>query len=129
MLSPVFSMVSRLEDIAQGEADLTKRLEVETEELGEMARWFNTFADQETFQAVGSQAIQVDDQCQKVEALGGELQDNIRQTSDRSQQVSDGGNEVSANAEKASHGVSEMESSISEISEHPRSVRSRKNRS
>ena len=121
MLSPVFSMVSRLEDIAQGEADLTKRLEVETDdELGEMAQWFNTFADrlQETFQAVGSQAIQVDDQCQKVEALGGELQDNIRQTSDRSQQVSDGGNEVSANVEKASHGVSEMESSISEISQN-----------
>ena len=52
MLSPVFSMVSRLEDIAQGEADLTKATEVETDdELGEMARWFNTFADrfQETF--------------------------------------------------------------------------------
>ena len=46
------------------------------------------------------------------------MQDNIRQTSDRSQQVSDGGNEVSANVEKASHGVSEMESSISEISQN-----------
>ena len=119
MLSPVFGMVTRLEDIAQGEADLTKRLEIETnDELGEMARWFNTFADrlQDTFQAVGSQAIQVDDLCQKLEALGGELQDNIQQTSNRSQQVSDGGNEVSDNVEKASFGVSEMESSISEIS-------------
>lgn len=119
MLSPVFGMVTRLEDIAQGEADLTKRLEIETnDELGEMAHWFNTFADrlQDTFQAVGSQAIQVDDLCQKLEALGGELQDNIQQTSNRSQQVSDGGNEVSDNVEKASFGVSEMESSISEIS-------------
>lgn len=121
MLSPVFSMVTRLEDIAQGEADLTKRLEIETsDELGEMARWFNTFADrlQQTFQAVGGQAIQVDDLCQKLEALGGELQDNIQQTSDRSQQVSDGGNEVSDNVEKASFGVSEMESSIVEISQN-----------
>jgi len=119
MLSPVFSMVTRLEDIAQGEADLTKRLEIESnDELGEMARWFNTFADrlQQTFQAVGTQAIQVNDQCQQLEALGGELQDNIQQTSNRSQQVSDGGNEVSNNVEKASFGVSEMESSISEIS-------------
>ena len=52
----------------------------------------------------------------KVEALGGELQDNIRQTSDRSDFRR--GNEVSANVEKASHGVSEMESSISEISQN-----------
>lgn len=121
MLSPVFSMVSRLEDIAQGEADLTKRLEVETnDELGAMAQWFNTFADrlQETFRAVGTQAIQVDDQCQKLEGLGGELQDNIQMTSNRSQQVSDGGNEVAKNVEKASQGVGEMESSITEISQN-----------
>ena len=41
---PVNAMVGGLKDIAQGEGDLTKRLEEGAkDELGELATWFNTF--------------------------------------------------------------------------------------
>ena len=41
---PVNAMVDGLKDIAQGEGDLTKRLEEGAkDELGELATWFNTF--------------------------------------------------------------------------------------
>jgi len=43
---PVNAMVEGLKDIAQGEGDLTKRLNnVGEDELGDMAGWFNTFMD------------------------------------------------------------------------------------
>ncbi len=41
---PINDTVTRLRDIAEGEGDLTRRLNVNTrDELGEMATWFNTF--------------------------------------------------------------------------------------
>ena len=43
---PLDQTVALLKDIAEGEGDLTKRLDVKTDdEIGEMARWFNTFMD------------------------------------------------------------------------------------
>lgn len=43
-VTPVNATVAGLKDIAQGEGDLTKRLEVTgKDELGELAIWFNTF--------------------------------------------------------------------------------------
>ena len=43
---PVNAMVDGLKDIAQGDGDLTKRLEEgASDELGELATWFNTFME------------------------------------------------------------------------------------
>ncbi|MBI5098180.1 MAG: methyl-accepting chemotaxis protein [Nitrospirae bacterium] len=42
----VYATVQRLKDIAQGDGDLTKRLTVDyNDEIGELAKWFNAFAD------------------------------------------------------------------------------------
>lgn len=39
-------VVERIKDVAQGEGDLTKRIEVQNDdELGELSKWFNTFMD------------------------------------------------------------------------------------
>lgn len=41
---PIHTIVERIKDIAQGEGDLTKRVEVASkDEVGELAKWFNTF--------------------------------------------------------------------------------------
>ena len=43
---PLGLVVERIKDVAQGEGDLTKRIEVQNDdELGELSRWFNTFMD------------------------------------------------------------------------------------
>lgn len=44
VLRSISSMTERLKDIATGEGDLTKRIEVSSkDEIGETAHWFNTF--------------------------------------------------------------------------------------
>ena len=46
MSRPINNVVSMLKDIAEGEGDLTKRIEVKSkDEIGELATWFNTFVD------------------------------------------------------------------------------------
>ena len=43
---PILAVAARLEDIASGEGDLTRRLEyAKQDELGELAGWFNRFLD------------------------------------------------------------------------------------
>jgi methyl-accepting chemotaxis protein len=46
LVRPINSMSAALQDMAQGEGDLTRRLEATRhDELGDLARWFNTFID------------------------------------------------------------------------------------
>jgi len=41
---PLQAVVGRIKDIAEGEGDLTQRLDQDRQdEIGEVARWFNTF--------------------------------------------------------------------------------------
>ncbi|HHS12957.1 MAG TPA: methyl-accepting chemotaxis protein [bacterium] len=43
---PVRKVVDMLHDIAQGQGDLTRRIDVESrDEMGELAKWFNLFVD------------------------------------------------------------------------------------
>lgn len=46
IVKPINRVVNALKDIAEGEGDLTRRLQVNTQdEIGELARWFNIFVD------------------------------------------------------------------------------------
>ncbi len=44
---PINNMIIRIKDIAQGEGDLTKKIDINTkDEFGELAYWFNIFVEQ-----------------------------------------------------------------------------------
>jgi len=46
LLRPVGQLVHMLKDIAEGEGDLTRRIQIKSQdELGELAHWFNQFLD------------------------------------------------------------------------------------
>jgi methyl-accepting chemotaxis protein len=73
---PLGQTVEVLKDLAQGEGDLTKRLAVRTtDEVGELARWFNTFVDKlhHIIGQVKSGADQVALATQQLSAASGQL--------------------------------------------------------
>ncbi|MFZ1985159.1 MAG: methyl-accepting chemotaxis protein [Desulfatitalea sp.] len=63
LIKPISQVVVRLKDIAQGEGDLTSRLEVKSrDELGELAQWFNAFIEklQEMMRGIADNARRID---------------------------------------------------------------------
>ncbi len=46
LVKPIKTMITRVKDLSEGEADLTKRVRAENnDELGELANWFNKFIE------------------------------------------------------------------------------------
>jgi len=100
-------VVDRLKDIAQGDGDLTRRLEVSSsDELAEVARWFNTFVEK--------------------------LHHIIAEVADNTQSLAQAGKEISASCRGQANGaetqkdqtaqvataMAEMAATVQQISEH-----------
>jgi methyl-accepting chemotaxis protein len=80
---PIIQMREMIQDIAQGEGDLTKRLDASAkDELGEVSRWFNTFIDK--------------------------LHGIISQISSTSSQVASASNQLNSTAEQIATGAEEV---------------------
>jgi methyl-accepting chemotaxis protein len=104
---PVRQLIDRVQDIAQGEGDLTKRIEIETgDETGELARGFNRFLDQ-----LHDIITQVRANTNRVMAAAGEIKLTASE-------LAGGAEEQNAQAGEVSSGVEEMTASILQNSQH-----------
>ncbi len=94
---PINAAVARLKDIAQGDGDLTQRLEVTTrDEIGEMATWFNTFL-------------------QNLQAMMEDIADNAGTLSNSSTKLASISQQMSDGAEKTSEATMEIKKQIEEV--------------
>lgn len=135
IVNPIQNLVARLKDIAEGEGDLTARIEVETrDEMGELASWFNTFIEKVQGVIVNVQA-EVNALNSSAAAMSATADDMARNMDDMSAK-SDGmarnangvqGNmdsvaasveQLSANVSTMASAVEEITASISEIARH-----------
>jgi len=88
---PLNKITDMLKDIAQGEGDLTKRIDITSkDEVGDLARWFNTFIDK--------------------------LHDIIYQVALNTEQLASAANQISSSAEELSAGVREQTNQTSQVS-------------
>ena len=88
---PINNVVEMIKDIAQGEGDLTKRLEATSkDEIGDLAKWFNTFMDK--------------------------LHDIIAQVASNTGQLAGAANEISSSSEELSAGVKEQTNQTAQVS-------------
>lgn len=101
---PLDKVVWGLKDIAEGEGDLTTRLEVKSEdEMGELAKWFNIFMEK-------IQTIIKD-----VAGNAGELNNSSTDLSEISNQMSMGAEQTSAKANTVAVASEEMSSNMNSV--------------
>jgi len=88
---PLNKVTDMLKDIAQGEGDLTKRIEIKsTDEVGDLALWFNTFINK--------------------------LHDIIYQVVLNTEQLASAANEISTSSEQLSAGAKEQTNQTAQVS-------------
>jgi methyl-accepting chemotaxis protein len=97
---PINNAVARLKDIAQGEGDLTQRLEVDTrDELGDMATWFNTFLQnlQAMIKDIATNSVTLSNASTELSAISQQMSAGAEQTSGKSNTVAAASEEMSTN--------------------------------
>jgi methyl-accepting chemotaxis protein len=119
--APLQRLTARLKDIAQGEGDLTRRLEITSkDELGEVSSWFNLFMDklEETIAHIAGNTYRLGDAAQKLSGASQQIMTNSQETSSQANVVSDTAQSVSQNLQTVASGAEEMGVSIREIAKN-----------
>jgi methyl-accepting chemotaxis protein len=101
-------MIALAKDLAEGEGDLTKRLDIRSEdEIGEMAYWFNVFLDKihGLVRQVKSAAVQVASASQQLSASG---------------QLSDGSQEQASSLEQTAASLEQITATVKQTAENAR---------
>lgn len=97
---PLNSAVAGLKDIAEGEGDLTMRLDASSkDETGEMALWFNTFIEklQGIIKQISENSTSVATSSTQLSQISKDLLSSADDTSQRSTNVATASEEMSAN--------------------------------
>lgn len=109
---PIAMTVNMLQDIAQGEGDLTKRLQITSQdETGELAKWFNIFVEK-----LAGIIRQVADAVKEVQDGSGQLATAIEEQAKATNQVSAIISQAANGAQEQSQGVKTALESINQLS-------------
>lgn len=109
-------VVERMKDVAQGEGDLTRRIEVHNEdELGELSRWFNVFMDK--LQQI---ILQVSASTEHIASASEELSSTATQTSRSAAAQKDQTTQVAAAMQQMSSTVVQVSENATKASENAR---------
>ena len=138
ILKPIQQAVSLLKDIAEGEGDLTARLNLSTKsEIGEMAQWFNTFIEKihiivkdikgsaddlsnalaqvtQNTSLISSQIKGINDKSSNVSNLAQNLSKNFTEISTSSNSMANNANSVSEFIESTSSNINSVAAAIEE---------------
>ncbi len=98
--SPIRSISNNLQDIAEGEGDLTRRLQVKSkDEIANLSHWFNVFIGklQDMIGQVAESANEIDESSNRLNSISTDLLGSADDTSQRSNNVASASEEMSAN--------------------------------
>ncbi|MDX1819047.1 MAG: methyl-accepting chemotaxis protein [Marinobacter sp.] len=110
IIRPLKSAVSAMNDIAGGDGDLTRRLEVDSrDELGQLAAAFNSFADQVhgLVERVLSSTRTLNEATEELNQVMSEAERGVERQTSESDQVATAMNEMTAAAQEVAGNASE----------------------
>ena len=117
--APLQHAVAALQDIAQGQGDLTQRIRIETgDEIGDLAAAFNTFAEkmQRPVQSIAENATTLASSAEQLMGLSHELHDNAEATSRKADAAANAAEQASHNVASVAAASQQMTATIREIS-------------
>ena len=117
---PLGYVLASLKDIAEGEGDLTVRLEAKTrDELGQLSHWFNVFVEkiQSIIRDVAQSARQLSNSSGDLLKIAEQMSNNAEQTSGKANTVADSGKGMSANMSSVVAAMGEASKNINMVAE------------
>ncbi len=135
IIRPLRIAADMLKDIAQGEGDLTRRLQaVSQDEIGRLARWFNTFVEklQGIIRDIGGHTATLASSSEQLTATSNELASSAEEMNAQARAVTNAGSQLSNNinvmaaasqnmsqsAGSVASAIEEMSSSINEVAKN-----------
>jgi methyl-accepting chemotaxis protein len=115
---PLKRVVERLKDIADGDGDLTKRIEVVTsQELEEMIQWINRFIDtvEEIVKGISNSTKELGESSKELDEASQFLSSGAEETNAQSHSISTASQQMSQNMMIVANAVEEMAASIQEV--------------
>ena len=117
---PIIAVADRLKDISEGEADLTRRLEVKhKDEIGMLSQYFNAFVSR-----VQGIMKEVNVGMKSVSVAAEELSSNSNVTAARAEEMTANTTTVAAATEEASQNVKSMATATEQVSSNANAVAS-----
>ncbi len=121
LVKPLNLMASHFQDIAQGQGDLTCRVQVlRKDELGRLGQWFNEFITriQGAIKTISEHSQTLADSSRQQFGINKRMSQYAETSSDQSNVVSDTAQQVSEGIQSIAACVEEMSASIKEISKN-----------
>jgi methyl-accepting chemotaxis protein len=118
IVRPLREMTDRLADIADGEGDLTQRVdESRADELGALGRNFNRFVEKiaSTVREIGGNITALTGASEQLVTVGGEISASAQQSSSQASVVASAAEQVSSNVQTVAAAGEQMGASIAEI--------------
>lgn len=120
IVRPIRHAADLMQDIAEGEGDLTKRIPVNTEdEVGEMAKGFNTFIDKirGMVEQLSGNAGTMASFSRQMSTLAATLGEGVQAMSDKTGTVAAAAEEASANTHSVASSMEEATTNLSTVSD------------
>lgn len=118
IVNPIKSIGVGLEDIAQGEGDLTSRLQIgRQDEIGELAHWFNVFVGKlnDMISQIQSNLHTLNNAIEQLSSVSGNLSRGSDEASEKSNAVAAAANQMSANMDAVAHSSEEAATNVNMI--------------
>lgn len=118
ILKPINETIVALQDIAEGDGDLTKRLdENRTDELGVMAHWFNRFAERirEVISKISVNSTTLANASTELSAMAAQLTSGATQSKSQSATVSSAAEEMSINMKNMASTTTQMSAGMKAV--------------
>lgn len=116
VITPMKTTVSMIRDIAEGEGDLTKRLQIRSrDEISELGRWFNTFIDnlQSMIGNIAGNVTQINQSSSELSGIAQLMSKGSEQTSGKANAVASASDKMSANMHQVASTMDQAASNIS----------------